>query len=192
VAVVCQVTPATVANWIDQGLLKGHKTPTGRRRVAAEDLEQFLTTHGMAVPPELRPGEEQGEERRADRIVVVDDEPAYLRALVKMLEYAELGVEVVAATTGMDALLEIGRARPLVVVLDYQLPDLNADEVVQRLLEPGRGLGAEVVVVTGGMPSEAETRLRQWGVRTIVNKVDGMDAVVEAVRRVLEGKQRAA
>jgi CheY-like chemotaxis protein len=190
--VVCQVTPATVANWIDQGLLKGHKTPTGRRRVAAEDLEQFLTAHGMAVPPELQPGEELGEQRRADRIVVVDDEPAYLRALVKMLEYAELGVEVVAATTGMDALLEIGRSRPLVVVLDYQLPDLNADEVVQRLLEPGRGLGAEVVVVTGGMPSDAETRLRQWGVRTIVNKVDGMDAVVEAVRRVLEGKQRAA
>jgi two-component system, OmpR family, response regulator RpaA len=192
VAVVCQVTPATVANWIDQGLLKGHKTPTGRRRVAADDLEQFLTAHGMAVPPELRPGEERGEERRAERIVVVDDEPAYLRALVKMLEYAELGVEVVAATTGMDALLEIGRARPLVVVLDYKLPDLNADEVVQRLLEPGRGLGAEVVVVTGGMPSEAEARLRQWGVRTIVNKVDGMDAVVEAVRRAVEGKQRAA
>src|SRR3989449_7891256 len=38
VARVCQVSPATVANWIDQGLLKGHKTPTGRRRVEAEDL----------------------------------------------------------------------------------------------------------------------------------------------------------
>ena len=42
VARVCQVSPATVASWIDQGLLKGHKTPTGRRRVEAEDLTAFL------------------------------------------------------------------------------------------------------------------------------------------------------
>ena len=53
VARVCQVSPATVANWIDQGLLKGHKTPTGRRRVDAEDLTAFLKAHEMALPPEL-------------------------------------------------------------------------------------------------------------------------------------------
>jgi len=50
---VLQVTPATVASWIDQGHLKGHKTPTGRRRVASADLVEFLTAHGMAVPSEL-------------------------------------------------------------------------------------------------------------------------------------------
>ena len=40
VARVCQVTPGTVANWIDQGLLKGHKTPTGRRRVGVRTVVQ--------------------------------------------------------------------------------------------------------------------------------------------------------
>src|SRR2546428_336908 len=47
VARVCQVSPATVANWIDQGLLKGHKTPTGRRRVESDDLAAFLRAHEM-------------------------------------------------------------------------------------------------------------------------------------------------
>src|SRR3989449_10247995 len=66
VARVCQVSPATVANWIDQGLLKGHKTPTGRRRVESDDLAAFLRAHGMGVPPDL--------ERSAGREVVVRSE----------------------------------------------------------------------------------------------------------------------
>ena len=181
------MTPGTVANWIDQGLLKGHKTPTGRRRVASADLADFLRAHGMAVPPDLLVAEAARE-----KIVVVDDEPAYLKALMKMIARSDLAVEVVPAATGMDALLEIGRVQPAVVVLDYRLPDLNADQVVERLLEPGRGLGAEVVVVTGGLPPEAEQRLRRVGVGTVVQKVDGLDAVIDAIRQALRQGRRAA
>ena len=188
VARVCQVTPGTVANWIDQGLLKGHKTPTGRRRVASADLADFLRAHGMVVPADLAQAEAQRE-----KIVVVDDEPAYLKALMKFIERSDLGVDAVAVANGMDALLEIGKLRPAVVVLDYRLPDMNADQVVERLLEPGgRGLGAEVVVVTGGIPPEAEQRLRRVGVRTVVQKVDGLDVVVDAIRQALRQRRRAA
>src|SRR5688572_6519231 len=155
VARVCQVSPATVASWIDLGLLKGHKTPTGRRRVEAEDLAQFLRAHDMAVPPELERG------NGTEFVVVVEDDPAYLRALVLTVEQSDLDVEVVEATNGMDGLLEIGRVQPSLIVLDYVLPDLNATEVIQRLLAPGRRLDAEVIVVTGGMPAEATGRLRE-------------------------------
>ena len=189
VARVCQVTPGTVANWIDQGLLKGHRTPTGRRRVASADLAAFLRAHGMAVPPDLLQAEAERE-----KIVVVDDEPAYLRALMKMIARSDLAVDAVPVTNGVDALLEIGRLRPAVVVLDYRLPDMNADQVVERLLEPGgRGSGAEVIVVTGGIPPEAEQRLRRVGVRTVVQKVDGLDVVVGAIREALrQGRRRGA
>src|SRR2546426_8034054 len=138
VARVCQVSPATVANWIDQGLLKGHKAPTGRRRVESDDLAAFLRAHGMGVPPDL--------ERSAGRevVVVVEDDAGYRRALVLTIAKSDLAVEVVEAATGMDGLLEIGRAQPSVIVLDFTLPDLNATQVIERLLEPGRRLDAEV------------------------------------------------
>jgi CheY-like chemotaxis protein len=185
VARVCQVSPATVANWIDQGLLKGHKTPTGRRRVEADDLAAFLRAHDMALPPELEGG------KRADTVVVVDDDPGYLKALVLTIERSDLDVEVVEAATGVDALLEIGRVQPTLIVLDYSLPDLNAPQVIQRLLEPGRRLDAEVIVVTGGMPEQAAVALRQMGVKTIVNKIEGMPAVVEAMRQALARRKAA-
>ena len=185
VARVLQVTPATVASWIDQGHLKGHKTPTGRRRVASADLAEFLQSHGMAVPSELTPSRER------DVVVVVEDDPSYLQALVKWLAREAPEIEVVEATTGMDGLLEIGRTRPDLVVLDYRLPDFNAVQVVERLLDPSRRLTAEVMVVTGGMPADAEAELRRVGVRTIVNKADGMPMVHEAIRRALRERQAA-
>jgi len=185
VARVCQVSPATAANWIDQGLLKGHKTPTGRRRVEADDLLAFLRAHKMAVPAELDGG------AGADMVVVVDDDPGYLKALVLTIERSDLDVEVVEAATGVDALLEIGRVQPVVIVLDYSLPDLNAPQVIQRLLEPGRRVDAEVIVVTGGMPEQAAVALRQMGVKTIVNKIEGVPAVVEAMRQALARRKAA-
>jgi two-component system, OmpR family, response regulator RpaA len=185
VARVCQVSPATVANWIDQGLLKGHKTPTGRRRVEAEDLTEFLKAHAMSVPPELEHG--NGHEM----VVVVDDDPAYLKALVLTIERSDLNVEVVEAATGVDALLEIGRVQPGLIVLDYSLPDLNAPQVIQRLLDPGRKLDAEVMVVTGGMPETAAGALREMGVKVIMNKSEGIPAVVEAMREALRRRKAA-
>ena len=196
----CQVSPATVASWIDAGHLKGHKTPTGRRRVESDDLVDFLRSHGMAVPSDLlaagggqsAKGGGGGGGAGREAVVVVEDDPSYLRALVRSLEAAELDLDVVQAVSGMDALLEIGRVQPSVIVLDYRLPDLNAVQVVQRLLEPGRQLDAEILIMTGGMPAEAQAELRQVGVRTILNKVDGLQAVVDAVRRALQGRRKVA
>ena len=181
----CQVSPATVANWIDQGHLKGHRTPTGRRRVEAGDLVDFLKAHEMAVPSELR------SEDGTEMVVVVEDDVGYLEALLRTLERSDLDIEVVEATSGVDALLEIGRVRPTVILLDYTLPDLNAPQVIQRLLEPGRKLDAEVIVVTGGMPAEAAVQLRQMGVKMILNKAEGMPAVVDAMREALRRRKAA-
>lgn len=179
------MSPATVANWVDQGHLKGHKTPTGRRRVLESDLIEFLGAHGMAIPPELAEG------KVTDGVVVVDDDASYLAALVRAIEQSDLDVEVVEAANGMDGLLEIGRTQPALIVLDYALPDLNAYQVVQRLLQPGRSLDAEVMVVTGGMRVDDEERLRRIGVQTIISKADGIDAVVEAMRQALRRRQAA-
>ncbi len=186
VARVLQVTPATVAAWIDQGHLKGHRTPTGRRRVASADLAEFLRAHGMAVPAELAASHARAV------VVVVEDDPGYLKALVRTIEHEQPDVDVLQATTGVDGLLEIGRVSPDLVVLDYALPDLNAVQVVQRLVDTSKRLTAPVLIVTGGMPAKAENDLRRLGVQAIVNKVDGMGVVIEAMRRALESSRKVA
>jgi CheY-like chemotaxis protein len=182
VARVLQVTPATVASWIDQGHLKGHRTPTGRRRVAAADLAAFLRAHQMAVPAELLAADKR------PVVLVVEDDPSYLKALVRTLAREAPEFDVVQATTGVDGLLEIGRVNPDLIVLDYALPDLNAVQVVQRLQDRH---AAPVMIMTGGLPAAAESELRRLGVRAIVNKVHGMGMVIEAIRGALQSRKVA-
>jgi two-component system KDP operon response regulator KdpE len=153
--------------------------------VQVDDLVQFLRAHDMAVPAELENG------NRTDVVVVVEDDPGYLRALLSTIEQSDLDVEVVEATNGVDGLLEIGRVQPSLIVLDYGLPDLNAAQVIQRLLEPGRRLDTEVIVVTGGMPEDATARLHEMGVKVIVDKTAGMPAVIEAIRQALRRRKAA-
>ena len=181
---MCQVTPATVANWIDQGHLKGHRTPTGRRRVETDQLIGFLRAHHIEVPVDLLAD-------GRDVVVVVEDDPQYLGTLVKHLQRSDLDAEVVAATSGMNGLLEIGRRLPSVVVLDYGLPDLNADALIERLKEPAGGFDAEVIVISGGLPEGADERLRRVGAPVVLDKAGGFDAVLEAVRVAL-GRESAA
>lgn len=185
VARACQVSPATVAHWIDQGLLSGHKTPTGRRRVEIQELASFLRAHDMGVPADLHDAMDR------DVMVLVDDDRAYLEALARLIEKADLGVEVVKVTNGVDALIAIGRVRPVLIVLDFALPDLNALQVIERLLEPGRKLHSELLVITGGIQEEEQARLHKLGVQTIVNKADGVTAIIDAVRQALRRRKAA-
>ena len=150
--------------------------------MAAVDLVEFLRAHGMTVPAELLASSER------PTVVLVEDDPAYLSALVRTMKREMPGIEVVQAATGMDGLIEIGRVNPDLVVLDYALPDLNAVQVVERLQDRM----SPVMIVTGGLPAAAENDLRRLGVRAIVNKVDGMSVVIEAMRRVLRASRKAS
>lgn len=150
--------------------------------MAAVDLAEFLRAHGMTVPSELLPTRER------PVIVLVEDDPAYMSAMVRTIRLEMPETDVVQATTGMDGLLEIGRVNPDLVILDYVLPDLNAVQVVEGLQDR---LSAPVMIVTGGLPAAGENELRRLGVRSIINKVDGMGVVVEAMRRALQARKVA-
>lgn len=70
------------------------------------------------------------------RVLVVDDEAAARRRLVRMLERME-DVEVVGeAGDGEEALARIAELRPDAVLLDIRMPGLDGLEVAARLSEP--------------------------------------------------------
>jgi two-component system, LytTR family, response regulator len=67
------------------------------------------------------------------RVLLVDDEPLARRRLRRQLA-GEPGVEVVGECgTGAEAVAEIARAAPDLVLLDVQMPELDGFEVVERL-----------------------------------------------------------
>ncbi|MFN8618929.1 MAG: response regulator transcription factor [Dehalococcoidia bacterium] len=75
------------------------------------------------------------------RILVVDDDPAILKAVNKGLSGA--GFDVTGVSTARDVLREYQRVRPDVVVLDLVLPDGDGISVCAEI----RKLGATPVIV---------------------------------------------
>src|SRR5579864_8225147 len=85
-----------------------------------------------------------------ERVLVVDDEPQFLRALQTGLRGA--GYEVDTATSGADALTSIGLAPPQAVILDLVLPDRRGTDVCREL----RGWSEVPVIVVSAVGEEGE------------------------------------
>ncbi len=64
-------------------------------------------------------------------MLVVDDEPSIVDVISMALRHHGFGVE--AAATGKQALDQVRRWRPHVMVLDVMLPDMEGFEVARRL-----------------------------------------------------------
>lgn len=67
IARATQVTPRTVAKWIDRGLLKGYKIPGpgGHRRVPRAELLAFLRRHNL--PLEMMPADVSDRSDQSDK-----------------------------------------------------------------------------------------------------------------------------
>jgi two-component system sensor histidine kinase/response regulator len=89
------------------------------------------------------------------RILLVDDEPKNLVLLEAHLGF--LGHELIRATDGRSALAAFGQRRPDLVLLDYNMPDLDGVEVLTRIRARPDGAHIPVVLITAH--SDREHRL---------------------------------
>jgi DNA-binding response OmpR family regulator len=70
------------------------------------------------------------------RIVIVDDDPTFLRTVRRVLEAQ--GFDVVGeAVNGLDGVAATTRLGPDIVLVDVNLPDIDGFEVVNRLADGG-------------------------------------------------------
>jgi len=182
VANMLQVDPGSVANWIDGGLLKAHRTPGGHRRVTNQDLLEFLRAHQMPIPSDLQP--------RAVRVVVVDDEPAMTELVERALKTAHPDYEVISAQDGFRAGSLVATLHPDVVILDLRMPGMDGFEVC-RLIKSQEDTRNAVVIAITAYPSEESTqRALQCGARRCMSKplrLDELVAEVDAVIAELRG-----
>jgi excisionase family DNA binding protein len=149
VAHLIETSRTTVQRWIDSGDLKAFRTLGNHRRVKPEDLTAFLRKQGMPIPPTLD---------KKVRILVIDDESRYVKALKTMLERADKRFEVEIAEDGLDGLLSIGAQHPDVVLIDAVMPGWDGFEVCRRLKRAPETKSIKVVGISGRASNEEPFR----------------------------------
>ncbi|WP_072396234.1 response regulator transcription factor [Hyphomicrobium sp. CS1GBMeth3] len=114
------------------------------------------------------------------RILIVDDEPQILRFLKPSL--AAAGYDVVAATTGKDALKAAATLSPQVIVLDLGLPDMDGKDVIREL----RSWSRTPILVLSARDREAEKiESLDLGADDYINKPFGIGELTARLRAAL-------
>ena len=90
-------------------------------------------------------------DRMRARVLVIDDEPAILRAFRRVL-YTH---EVVVAASGPDAMQKLAEGGPYdAIFCDVMMPEMSGVEVYQRIRERHPGQERKLIFMTGGAFSE--------------------------------------
>jgi DNA-binding response OmpR family regulator len=100
------------------------------------------------------------------RVLVVDDEPAFLDMLTEVLTLA--GYEVVTAAAAGDALKAVEMSAPDVILLDIAMPDMDGVTALQRLraVKPT----VPVIMLTGNSDEQVGRTTLRWGAFDYVAK----------------------
>jgi two-component system KDP operon response regulator KdpE len=116
----------------------------------------------------------------AGRVLIVEDEPALLRAL--QINLRARGYEVTTSTAGVQALAEAARRPPDAVLLDLGLPDLEGTDVIRELRA---WTGVPVLVLSGRTGSDDKIGALDAGADDYVTKPFSMEELVARLRALL-------
>jgi excisionase family DNA binding protein len=175
VAGQCQVSIVTVKKWIAGGKLKAFRTPGGHYRITAEELRRFRAAHGF--PPERE---------EPPRILVVDDDPSVVEALIEAFRAAFPAAKLEAASDGYEGVLKVGIFRPHLLLLDLRMPGLDGFEVCRRIKIDPMIHATKVIAITAYTEESARERALRCGADAFFTKPPDIEELMTEARRLIE------
>jgi DNA-binding NarL/FixJ family response regulator/class 3 adenylate cyclase len=162
----------------------------GRRRLKDFDrpvgIFQVVTSDLPTEFPPLRASVESAEGGRLT--ILIADDQALVRAGFRMILDAEEDVEVIGeASSGDEAISEVHRLHPDVVLMDVRMPELDGIEATRRLLSDG-GTSTKVVMLTTFDMDEYVYEALRAGASGFLLKDVPPEQLVDGIRAVASGE----
>ena len=167
------VNPRSVINWIEQDLLSSYRTPGGHRRIRQEDLYIFLRKHQIPIPASLV------EEKF--KVLIVEDEDEIVKILKAFFERHSAYL-VTSASDGITALIDVGRNRPDLMILDILIPGVDGLEVCRRIKADAGNKTA--IIAISGQP-DVQKKILKAGADCFLPKPLDLDKLLAEAKRLL-------
>lgn len=125
------------------------------------------------------------DEEKTLRVLVVDDHPAFRRALTSALRMVK-GIEVAGeAGGGREATDRARKDDPDLVLMDLSMPDFDGIEAMRRIHEDRPGL--PVVILTAHADPGVEKEAREAGASGFLAKGTALEDIVIVLHEASEG-----
>lgn len=113
------------------------------------------------------------------KIAIVEDDLAI--AEMYRLKFEALGHQVEIAGNGKLGLELCERMKPDLVLLDLMMPEMNGDEMLEKMRATEWGKDIKVIILTNVEEQEAPERLKTLNVRTYIVKAEMIPSQVAEV-----------
>lgn len=159
----CNVSSKTIINWVEAGHIKAYKTVGGHRRIQKGDLEAFMVEQGIPIP-------DRTEEGTRKKILVVDDDMIIVESIVQALEEDEYDYEVLSASDGFEAGLQVSHFLPDLVILDIMMPDIKGYDVCRKIKESPQTQHIKIIVLSAYLDDDKFARMKEYGADVCLSK----------------------
>ena len=159
-------------------LLDGYATPEAAPPPAPMEVAEFELLE--EAPPPRRSGPQQGRPQR--KVLLVDDEDSLRKVMKELLERE--GYVVSEARDGVQALDQIDRVGPDIIVLDLNLPGFDGYGVLSHVHSRPATASIPVIVLTAKGDEDNEVRVFELGADDFLTKpfrARALSARLEAV-----------
>lgn len=119
-------------------------------------------------------------------ILVIDDNVILLRTVKEMLDS---NYNVSIATSGEQALKSIARKKPDVILLDYEMPEMNGEDVIRQLREDEATANIPVLFLTSSANREVVKKLIMLNPDGYMLKPPNKQTMIEHIEEVLGGNK---
>lgn len=123
------------------------------------------------------------------RLMIVDDEDMIRNAIAKMINFEELGYELIAtAKNGIEAYDIICDSYPDVVLTDIRMPGLNGLELIERALQLDKSI--DFVILSGYGEFELAKQAIQFGVKNFILKPTDKTELIETLVTIQDDRSK--
>jgi CheY-like chemotaxis protein len=123
-----------------------------------------------------------------ESVLVVDDSPTILKLVQLVLTKA--GYQVTTASDGEAGLVAAHEDRPALILLDYQMPEMNGDDVCRAMSGDTVLCNVPVVVMSAREDAVGERFASLPNVVDHITKPFSPDALLAVISHTIEQKQR--
>jgi two-component system, response regulator, stage 0 sporulation protein F len=112
------------------------------------------------------------------KILIIDDEPLIRMALARVFQ--KRGYQVFEASDGLEGLKIWQQEQPSLVLLDWIMPNMNGNQLLQKL--KNNHMGAIVHVMSAYTNETNIEELKDLGVKSFISKP--FDNVLEIIKQL--------
>lgn len=118
------------------------------------------------------------------RKVLIVDDSAFMRMVIKTLLLKNGFEEIEEAQNGIEALQNYKELKPDIVTMDITMPEMNGLEALKSIKEFDSD--AKVVMISSVGQEEMVTKAMMYGAKSFIMKPFKEDQVINTLNRLLE------